>query len=158
MAKKPVAERVSKGPNLMMSLFVLAVVIGMLVALGARQWAHRLDRGLPQSRGSAISAEATNLGYRHERDFHVDQEQESRAQAQALAGEPGAQRLWENAETGNRGIVWAAPETLRTGGATCRTLARRTLINGAYRAAEGTACRKGDGWDQQGAWRPVDYR
>lgn len=158
MVRNPVSERLAKEPNLALLLVLLAILIGVLVALGARQWTHRLDRGQPRSGGSGISTEATNLGYHHERDFQVDQDHASQAQALALDGPPGAQRLWENAETGNRGMVWASPETIGTGKAACRTLARRTLINGAFRATEGLACRKGDGWDQQGDWRPVDYR
>lgn len=158
MVGNSASERSAKGPNLILLLFLLAMLIGVLVALGTRQWTHRLDRGQPRFGGSDISAEATNLGYRHERDFLVDQDHASQAQALALDGPPGAQRLWDNAETGNRGMVWASPDTIHTGGATCRTLVRRTLINGARRATEGTACRNGDRWDQQGPWRPVDYR
>jgi hypothetical protein len=145
-------DRLADGPNMIVLLFVLALVISVLAGLGARHMTHRPDRGHAAPNGD-ISAEATRLGYRNERDFRIDQEHASLALADVLAAEPGAQRLWENAETGNRGVIWASEETRQPGGASCRNLARRTLINSAFRNAEGIACRSGAGWEQTGGWR-----
>jgi surface antigen len=131
----------------------VALAVGLLVGLGARQLSRHLDAARLSGKGE-VSAAATELGYRAERDFRIDTERASLALNDVLGAEAGAQRLWENAETGNRGIVWASEETKGTGGATCRSLARRTLINGIFRNGAGMACRTGSGpWEQKNGWR-----
>lgn len=141
----------SEGPNMIVLLFAMALVVGLLVGLGARQLTHRYSTNR-QTTGE-LPAAAVDLGYREARDYRIDTERASLALSDVLAAEAGSQRLWENAETGNRGIVWASEETRRTDGASCRALARRTLINGAFRHGAGVACRTASGgWDQKGGW------
>ena len=145
--------RLSDGPNMIVLLCGVAVAIALLAGLGARQFTRHLDTGrsLPKAE---LSGAASELGYKGERDFRIDNERASLALSDVLGAQPGAQRLWENAESGNRGIVWASGETSGTDGATCRSLARRTLINGIFRNTASTACRTASGeWEQKGGWR-----
>jgi surface antigen len=133
-------------------LFALALVVGVLVGLGAHQLSRPRDGRLSPG---ALSASAIDLGYKTERDFRMDSQRAETALAHVLAAGPGAQELWDNAETGNRGLIWASEENRRGDGTLCRNLARRTLINGAFRNAAGTACRTEiSDWRQTGQWRP----
>jgi hypothetical protein len=150
---RPLAPHFSDGPNMVVLLIALALVMGLLVGLGARELARHHDTLRRPGRGE-LSAGASELGYKTERDFRIDSERADLALIDVLAGQPGSQRLWENAETGNRGIVWASEELPTNGGASCRSLARRTMINGVFRNGAGVACRTSSGgWEQKGEWR-----
>jgi len=145
----------SDGPNLILLLFALAVAIGLLVGLGARSLTREYARH-PQAPhgGHSLPAEAAELGYHSEQDFASDGKLAAVALAEVLDAAPGAQRLWENVETGNRGVVWASGASARASGALCRSLARRTLINNKFQNAEAETCRGGSGhWDATVRWK-----
>ncbi len=137
------------GLNMILFLMFLAVALGLLVGLGARTWTRAaIDRG-----AARLSSEAADLGYKAERDFLVDRGRAEVALGEVLASPAGAQRIWENAETGNRGLLWASEETTRRDGTSCRNVERRTLINGAYRNGASVACRTRQGnWDSAVRW------
>ncbi len=145
------------GPSLIIPLFLFALVIGVIVGLGANHLSQtRLSHqsGHAASRQDAnVPAAAERLGYRNGPDFWNDEARAASALQEVLAAEAGAQRLWQNPETGNRGNIWASAETTRPGGESCRNLERRTLINGAFRNAQATACRRGAAWDQTVEWQ-----
>lgn len=142
----------SDGPSLILVLFGVALLIGILVGLGARSLTSPdTDRGPEEGR---LSAMAAHLGYHTEWDYAGDRKREAAALRQVLGAPPGAQHLWENVESGNRGVIWAAPEVPRADGGACRSLDRRTLVNGAFRSAQGKACRNARGvWDDAVQWR-----
>lgn len=148
------------GPNMILLLFVVALVIGVLVGLGARSLT-RYDgepsvarEGQADRQPAAVSAEASALGYRSDRDYSSDRQRASFALGRVMAGVAGEQRLWENPETGNRGVIWNAAEHAGERGRLCRDLIRRTLINNAFRSAEATVCRDPDqAWPTEIAWR-----
>lgn len=139
------------GSDTIVVLLVMAVVIGLLGGLGARHMAHRMDSDAVLE--ADTPAEAKRLGYHRLRDLQADLAQQSVALADVLAADAGAQRPWENVETGNRGLIWASAETRRADGTLCRTLARRTLINGAFSRSHGAACLNGTEWQRTGGWR-----
>ena len=151
---RPNGSTDSDGPNLVLLLFALAVVIGLLVGLGARSLTREYARH-PQAPhgGHSLPVEAVELGYHTEHDFASDGKLAAVALAEVLEAGPGAQRLWENVETGNRGVVWASGASQRPGGAVCRALARRTLINNKFQNAGAEACSTADGhWDATVRW------
>ena len=78
-------------------LFGMALVIGILVGIGARSWTQQYDSGPPTARFSVgLSSEAVDLGYKSEAAYISDRDRASAAQDAVLASGPGAQRLWEN--------------------------------------------------------------
>jgi hypothetical protein len=136
-------------------LFGLALVIGLLVGLGARSLTREYARH-PQAPhgGHSLPAEAAELGYHSEQDFASDGKLAALALAEVLDAGPGAQRLWENVETGNRGVIWASAASARANGAVCRSLARRTLINNKFQNAGAETCRAAAGhWDTTVRWK-----
>lgn len=144
------------GPNLVVVLFVVSLAFGLLVGLGASRWGPHPDAGTAAGARHAtpVSRKAAQLGYVTQHDYAADQQLAASALVQVLQANPGTQRLWENAETGNRGVIWSSPETSTPDGSTCRELARRTLINNAYRNANATACRRpGKVWASEAQWR-----
>lgn len=155
----PVAVE-SDGPNMILLLFVIALVIGILVGLGARSLT-RHDGGASAAHQSqadwqpaAVSAEASALGYRSDWDYSSDRRRASFALGRVMAGLAGEQRLWENPESGNRGVVWSAAEHAGDHGTICRDLVRRTLINNAFRSAAATVCRDPkQAWPTEVAWQ-----
>ena len=105
-----------------------------------------------------LSKAASALGYHEERHYLADREQEHVTVERLLTLPVGAQALWENAETGNRGVIWVAGE--REGiapgeaGKLCRDLVRHTLLNNAYHNSLGTICHPpGKEYPGEVAWR-----
>ncbi len=144
----------SDGPSMVTVLFVLSLIIGVLVGVGVSELTPPNTTGRLPHEGQALSREAAQLGYASESAFLADNQRASTALLQVLQAQPGTQRLWENAETGNRGVIWGAGETQKPDGTTCREMERRTLINNAYRNANATAChKKGQPWGDTAQWR-----
>jgi hypothetical protein len=135
-------------------LFLMALVVGVLIGLGARRLARLdLERANIRHSQQPLSSEATDLGYKVERDYRIDGERAAAALGDVLGDTGGSQRLWENPETGNRGVIWGSGETRRPDGSICRTLARRTLINGAFRNGGSEACHSAGGpWNTSVGW------
>ena len=143
-----------EGPNMVIVLFVLSLGIGVLVGLGASNLASPPSGHSSAGSAAPVTRAAAQLGYTSERAFQADNERASDALLQVLQAPAGTQRLWENAETGNRGVIWSGAETRSAGGTICRELERRTLINNAYRNANATACREqGKAWKGEAGWR-----
>jgi surface antigen len=145
-----------EGPNIVIILFVSSLVIGVLVGVGASSFGHHDAGGTVQRthHAQAVSRAAAELGYTTERDFEADNARAESATLQVLQSPPGTQRLWENAESGNRGVVWSGDETASQNGSICRDLVRRTLINNAFRNASATAChQQGESWSADADWR-----
>ena len=137
-------------------LFILSLAIGVLVGIGASSFSRYDSASTNQGQHHAppLSRIAAELGYAAERDFENDNVRANNATVQVLLAAPGTQRLWENAETGNRGVIWSGGESQGPDGSICRDLVRRTLINNAYRNASATAChRQGQSWDANPEWR-----
>jgi len=143
-----------EGPSMILLLFATALLSGVLAGLAARS----LQSGYPvlpmlRHEGASLPSEAYDLGYRTEQAFAADRRLAAEALDAVLQDGPGAQRLWENAETGNRGVIWAAAAERRQDGMLCRSLARRTLINNAFRSAQAEACRvRTDQWERNVIW------
>ena len=94
------------------------------------------------------------MGYHSENDFNADHAREQTVIQKLLAAPVGSQMLWENPETGNRGVIWVAGQHAGTDGGMCRDLVRHTLVNNSYRNTAGTTCRGGNsGYPDQIAWR-----
>jgi len=142
------------GASMILLLFAAALVVGVLAGLGVRSLQRSAAvRSAMEHAGTPLPAEAAGLGYRTEQAFAADRDMAAEALEAVLNDGPGAQRLWENAETGNRGVIWAAAATMQPNGVVCRSLARRTLINNAYRNAEAQACRNPTGqWEGGITW------
>lgn len=143
----------SDGPTMILLLFGLAMLIGLLVGFGAHRWSQQYqDR--PGDIGPPLSNEAAGLGYHSERDFSADRSRAAVALHQVLASSSEAQHLWENVETGNRGLLWGAASFVGQDGLTCRPLERRTLVNKAFRDASAVICRDVHGdWPASVAWQ-----
>ena len=132
-------------------MFALALVVGLLIGLSARRLTQQFSASRPSFED--LSAAAVDLWDREARDHQIDTERAGLVISDFFVTEAESQRLWENSETGSRGIVRASEETRSSDGASCRSLARRTLINGAFRNGAGVACRNASGgWGQQGRW------
>lgn len=136
-------------------MFGLAILVGVLVGLGARTWTRQYAERpiLRDEERPPLPSVAVDLGYKREEDYQSDRLRAVQATLEVLQGPPGGQRLWENAETGNRGVIWGAEEKRASNGALCRDLERRTLINSAFRNASAVACRDAQGrWSGEVAW------
>ncbi len=144
----------SDGPNMIVILLGVAVLVGLLVGLGAHQLTHQPTSRPATARLTAPpSSKAVDLGYKNERDFSVDTQRTAEALEDVLDANPGAQRLWENAESGNRGVFWVSAESPRADNRSCRDIERRAVINNAFSRAIGTVCRSTTGgWNASIDW------
>ena len=144
----------SSDSSVVVALFLLSLVIGVLVGFSVSELSTPRTREPRPHEAVALSREAAQLGYTSEHAFLADNQRAATALRQVLQAEPGTQRLWENNETGNRGVIWGAQDTQRPDGTLCREVERRTLINNAYRNANATAChKKGQPWPDTATWR-----
>lgn len=146
--------------------FLLGVValVGLLTYWAAWSWQHRLNHSADPAAyrdgpagdgpaGEAVSAEAAGLRYVSQEAFRNDQSRAAAALGSVLARGPGAQEIWENHETGNRGLIWNTNETIRPDGAVCRHAERRTLINHVFHDGIAEVCRPAGGqWDADVTW------
>lgn len=141
---------------MIVTLFAVALAVGLLVGLGAHQISrHWQERPAQPQIGEPLSTAAASLGYKTEYDYRTDTERSALATHDVLLARAGAQRLWENAESGNRGVVWASSETQQQDGRTCRDVERRTVINNVYASAIATICKRPRGaWEDAVTWRP----
>lgn len=150
-------------------LLGMAALVGLLTYWAAWFWTHRVDHFTGQGMshdgtadtglagangpGEALSAQAAGLSYLSQEAFRNDQSRAAAALSSVLARGPGAQEVWENHETSNRGLVWNSSETTRPDGSVCRKAERRTLINHAFRDGYAIVCRlPGGQWDADVTW------
>jgi hypothetical protein len=134
-------------------LFAMALVVGLLAGLGAQRIVQNYGRPAAL-RSGATPKEIVDLGYNSETDFKADHAREQAVITKLLVSPVGSQMLWENAETGNRGVIWVASQHTTPDGGVCRDLVRHTLLNNAYRNTAATTCHGVNaGYPDQIAWR-----
>jgi surface antigen len=152
-------DDVWEGAGTIVALVGLAVLIGLAVGFAAQRWAA--DPAFVVWHGGptgAVSKAASDLGYKVERDYLADRAREQATVERLLTLPVGSQILWENPETGNRGVVWVAgdhaADAAEPAGTFCRDLVRHTLLNNAYRNSLGTTCHApGQPYSPDVAWR-----
>ena len=152
------ADDVWEGAGAIVLLFGLAVLIGLLVGFTAQRWATDPDFVAWRFRSGTVSKAASDLGYKAEGDYQADRQRERATIDRLLTMPVGSQALWENPETGNRGVIWVGGqhEGAASGqpGKFCRDLVRHTLLNNAYRNSLGTTCQApGERFPPDIAWR-----
>ena len=126
------------GAGAIVLLFALAVLVGLGVGFGALRYAADPGRPLALHHSNSPPKQVIEAGYHNEADFNADRARERAVLTKLLAGPVGAQALWENPETGNRGVIWVASE--QKGAEICRNLVRHTLLNNTYRNSAATIC------------------
>ncbi len=142
------------------AMFGLAVLVGLVAGLGAQRWAGLDRRPLalrqgPVAQKPVTQKEAVAEGYQTDADYLADHARERVVITRLLAAPVGSQQIWENPETGNRGVIWVARETVRADGGHCRGLVRHTLINNAFHDTEAVTCRANAGdFPSDVTWRP----
>ncbi len=137
--------------GLILLLFALAMLIGLVVGVGAVRYNAEFGRPMALYRGSSAPKEVIDQGYHNESDYNADRLREQAVLTRLLASPVGSQALWENPETGNRGVIWVASE--HRGAEICRDLVRHTLLNNAYRNTAATVCREPRGaFPERVAW------
>jgi len=137
-------DDLAEGAGMILLLFGFAVLIGLAVGFTAQRWATDPGRPISLYRSSGAPKEVVDQGYKSESDFNADHAREQETISRLLVAPVGTQVLWENPETGNRGVIWVASEHVGNQGAqngqTCRDLVRHTLLNNTYRNTVGTTC------------------
>jgi hypothetical protein len=137
------------GPNIWVVGLGVLTVAALLIWMALHVWQR--PRPSDAARRTPLSAEAEKLSYTAEEDFRSDQSMAAGTLRRVLDGAAGGQILWENPETGNRGLVWNGPENARG----CREVERRTVINHAFRDFGAMVCRDSRGrWPSEIAWAP----
>lgn len=127
----------------LVAMFLLALLVGVLAGLGVQHLARLPGRPMSLYHGTVTQKQAVEEGYEQDADYLADRARERAVITRLLAASVGSQQLWENPETGNRGVIWVANETATADGSRCRELIRHTLINNAFRDTETTACSAG---------------
>ena len=146
------------GAGAIVALFFFALLIGLLVGFTAQRWATSPEVAASRYSASAVSKAASELGYHEERAYQADRQHEQVTVERLLNLPVGTQQLWENPETGNRGVILVSGERAGAAsgeaGKTCRDLVRHTLLNNAFHNSLGTICRApGEGFPGDVAWR-----
>lgn len=135
----PQMARDREGPNVVLVGVCVALVTVGLTVLGMNLLNRRPE--VQPLKREPISAAAEALKYSREELYRSDLSMAEDALTRLLRGVGGSQLLWENAESGNRGITWNSFENRRG----CRDIERRTIINGAFHEETSTACRDANG-------------
>ena len=135
----PEAARNREGPNVVLVGVCVAMVTVALTVLGMNLLNRRIE--VQPLKHEPISAAAEALKYSREELYRADQSMAEEALSRLLGGVGGSQLLWENADSGNRGITWNSFENRRG----CRDIERRTIINGVFHEETSTACRDASG-------------
>ena len=144
-------EEQADGAGIILLLFALAMLIGLAVGFGVVRYNAELGRPMALYHGSSAPKEVIDQGYHNEADYNADRAREQAVLTHLLAAPVGSQALWENPETGNRGVIWVARE--QKGAEVCRDLVRHTLLNNAYRNTAATVCRDPSGaFPERVAW------
>ncbi len=140
-------ERDRNGPSIVLVGICVAMITLGLTVLGMNVWNRHPT--VETFQRPPMSAEAAALNYTREELYRADISMADDALLRVLRGVGGSQLLWENAESGNRGITWNSFENRRG----CRDIERRTMINGMFREEIATACRDAAGhWPSSFAW------
>ncbi len=135
---------IAESGSLIAVLFGMALVVGLLAGLGAQRYMRDFGHPVAIYQGSAPK-EIVKLGYTDVAAYNIDHAREHAVIDKLLAAPVGSQMLWENPETGNRGVIWVARQAMLPNGAVCRDLVRHTLLNNTYRNTAGTTCRPANG-------------
>jgi surface antigen len=139
-------EEAWDGAGALVALLGFAVLVGLGVGYSAQRWANDPGRLPGRFERHSVSKSAGALGYQTDEAFEADRKRETETVTRLLGMPVGSQLLWENPETGNRGVIWVAGEHAGGSGteanAICRDLVRHTLLNNSFRNTLGTTCRK----------------
>ena len=152
-------DDLTDGLGAVLMLFGAALTIGLLVGITAQHRATDPGNAAFLKSGRTVPRDVAAYGYTSMNDFNSDHLREQATITQLLQAPVGSQSLWENPETGNRGVIWVMKERQVERGAqpgqTCRDLMRHTLLNNAYRNTVGSTCRdKGQAYSAEIAWTP----
>lgn len=97
---------------------------------------------------------AAALGYSTAASYRADQSLASATLRSIMTSSAGTQQIWENRETGSRGLLQVEGSLLRGDGSDCRKFRQRLLLNGKLRENNVIACRTFDEreWSHDLAW------
>ena len=152
-------DDLADGIGAVMMLFGFALIIGLLVGITAQHWATDPGSTAYLKSGHSVPKDVRQFGYTSMSDFNSDHQREQATITHLLEAAVGSQSLWENPETGNRGVIWVMNERQVEQGAMrgqiCRDLLRHTLLNNAYRNTAGTTCHVlGQAYSAEITWKP----
>jgi hypothetical protein len=139
--------RDQSGSNAVLIGIFAALLTAVVIVVGVAVW-NRYQRS-HHVIGEPLSTRAELLKYSQEEMYRKDLAMENDALTRLLGSAGGSQLLWQNAESGNRGITWNSFENERG----CREIERRTMINDIFHEESATVCRDAAGhWPSKLAW------